>query len=270
MKFFVYIAILLVAIGGILLEIDWLTKPKLETKSPLQTVSMAVSPSATRAKAKTEGPNDDLGPVYPKKTDEPRSVGSVTSWPQSAETAGAGSTSVPAVPETVAQAEPKTEPSQKPAAETTGAATPAERAEPSTVGSASVGSNNTNAPSTAALATTPPAPVANIAAPNRCDVQACSSAYQSFRASDCTYQPFGGPRRVCERPPGTGQKVASQPREPQSASAARRSNKDAELREVVRRVKQITVPAEADDEDDSNSGRGERVIVIERPARRSW
>ena len=32
----------------------------------------------------------------------------------------------------------------------------------------------------------------------RCDVQACASAYHSFRASDCTYQPFAGARRVCD------------------------------------------------------------------------
>ena len=31
-----------------------------------------------------------------------------------------------------------------------------------------------------------------------CDYQACARTYQSFRASDCTYQPYGGPRRVCE------------------------------------------------------------------------
>jgi 1A family penicillin-binding protein len=31
-----------------------------------------------------------------------------------------------------------------------------------------------------------------------CDVQACSSIYHSFRASDCTYQPYsGGPRQTC-------------------------------------------------------------------------
>jgi penicillin-binding protein 1A len=34
--------------------------------------------------------------------------------------------------------------------------------------------------------------------PAKCDIQACSSAYSSFRASDCTYQPYFGPRRVCE------------------------------------------------------------------------
>ncbi len=27
---------------------------------------------------------------------------------------------------------------------------------------------------------------------NRCDVQACGAAYHSFRAADCTYQPFEG------------------------------------------------------------------------------
>jgi membrane peptidoglycan carboxypeptidase len=31
-----------------------------------------------------------------------------------------------------------------------------------------------------------------------CDVQACASTYHSFRASDCTYQPYsGGRRRLC-------------------------------------------------------------------------
>jgi BA14K-like protein len=34
---------------------------------------------------------------------------------------------------------------------------------------------------------------------NTCDVQACSSYYRSFRASDCTYQPYGGPRRLCDK-----------------------------------------------------------------------
>jgi hypothetical protein len=32
-----------------------------------------------------------------------------------------------------------------------------------------------------------------------CDVATCSQAYRSFRASDCTYQPYDGPRRLCTR-----------------------------------------------------------------------
>ncbi len=34
---------------------------------------------------------------------------------------------------------------------------------------------------------------------SQCDQRACASKYSSFRASDCTYQPFDGPRRLCEK-----------------------------------------------------------------------
>src|SRR6516165_950146 len=33
----------------------------------------------------------------------------------------------------------------------------------------------------------------------RCDVESCERHYRSFRASDCTYQPYGGPRQYCTR-----------------------------------------------------------------------
>jgi penicillin-binding protein 1A len=33
----------------------------------------------------------------------------------------------------------------------------------------------------------------------QCDVPACEAFYHSFRASDCTYQPYWGPREYCER-----------------------------------------------------------------------
>ncbi len=73
MAFFVYVAILLVAISGILLELDWLTKPKLDTKSPLQTAT-AVLPAPEAAKPKIEKPKSEpaheaLNPVYPKTPD---------------------------------------------------------------------------------------------------------------------------------------------------------------------------------------------------------
>jgi len=31
-----------------------------------------------------------------------------------------------------------------------------------------------------------------------CDQTACAARYNSFRSSDCTYQPYAGPRRMCE------------------------------------------------------------------------
>jgi hypothetical protein len=49
-----------------------------------------------------------------------------------------------------------------------------------------------------ALAQKPAAPVA--AAPQPlCDIAACTAAYHSFRASDCTYMPTAGVRRTCTK-----------------------------------------------------------------------
>jgi 1A family penicillin-binding protein len=38
-----------------------------------------------------------------------------------------------------------------------------------------------------------------LSVPNKCDYDACSRAYRSFRQEDCSYQPYIGPRRICER-----------------------------------------------------------------------
>jgi cytoskeletal protein RodZ len=50
------------------------------------------------------------------------------------------------------------------------------------------------------------APAAAVA--GRCNVEACAAAYHSFRAADCTYQPFGSERRACTKSGVTG-KIAS-------------------------------------------------------------
>jgi 1A family penicillin-binding protein len=36
-------------------------------------------------------------------------------------------------------------------------------------------------------------------APAQCNIRRCAAAYRSFRAEDCTYQPFEGPRQICTR-----------------------------------------------------------------------
>ncbi|MBX5154741.1 PBP1A family penicillin-binding protein [Rhizobium lentis] len=36
-------------------------------------------------------------------------------------------------------------------------------------------------------------------APQSCNLSACSRSYRSFRPSDCTYQPYSGGRRLCEK-----------------------------------------------------------------------
>jgi BA14K-like protein len=43
---------------------------------------------------------------------------------------------------------------------------------------------------------------------NSCNVDACAAHYRSFRASDCTYQPYQGPRRFCDVPRAHDQSAA--------------------------------------------------------------
>jgi hypothetical protein len=81
MQFIVYIAVLLVSISSILLELDWLTKPKLETKPAVHATS--APPPVPRVVAKADGPNAELNPVYPKKG-APQANETSTNVPQSA------------------------------------------------------------------------------------------------------------------------------------------------------------------------------------------
>ena len=73
MPILAYIAVMLVSIGGILFELDWLTKPKLETKPAMQTSSALAPAPVPRAVVKPDGPSAELNPVYPKKSDAPQS-----------------------------------------------------------------------------------------------------------------------------------------------------------------------------------------------------
>jgi hypothetical protein len=97
----------------------------------------------------------------------------------------------------------------------------------------------------------PPRTDTATAPPNSCAVDACGSAYRSFRASDCTYQPFGGPRRICELTDGSRQNANAAP-----ARSLSRDDRDIASRNSVRR---LPVPVE-------DAGYGDRrIVIIERP-----
>jgi len=68
---------------------------------------------------------------------------------------------------------------------------------------------------------------------NACDVSACARAYHSFRESDCTYQPYSGPRQVCVGPPGANEASRSHPERAARREVDRRDNVD--QRDVDRR-----------------------------------
>lgn len=50
-----------------------------------------------------------------------------------------------------------------------------------------------------AAAAPAPASAPMATAARQCDIRACSAAYRSFRAGDCTFQPYSGQRRICTR-----------------------------------------------------------------------
>lgn len=99
------------------------------------------------------------------------------------------------------------------------------------------------------------------AAPNSCAIAACSAAYRSFRESDCTYQPFDGPRRTCElgdsgMQNATAVSVPPQGRDRSGESRNRMRRQVDEFDDVGRVVRSL--PARDYDE-------GDRIVIIEEP-----
>jgi hypothetical protein len=54
-------------------------------------------------------------------------------------------------------------------------------------------------PDAAIIIMNEPATPAPEAAPPKCDIAACAAAYRTFTASDCTYMPSAGVRRLCTK-----------------------------------------------------------------------
>jgi hypothetical protein len=111
------------------------------------------------------------------------------------------------------------------------------------------------------------------AAPNSCNIAACSAAYRSFRASDCTYQPYTGPRAVCENPPDAAH---SNPYRHWSPRQAARDNSDAvdlydDDDDALNVRPQPGLNAEYDDDEESDVVvRGPPPDVSRYGLRRNW
>jgi hypothetical protein len=213
MQFLVYLTVLMVSISTVLLEVHWLTSPAPQPKPAAQAANVSTQPR------KVEGPTAALSPVYPKPADTTAAAPSSAPQPQPQAQPKEQQTTVAANPE----------PPPKSAPETTGVAARAED----------------NRQTVSAV------PVQASISNNRCDVQACSSAYQSFRAADCTYQPFEGPRRVCEKAP-VQRTARDQTERPERRQWSRDvAPRDGE-RTVGRRVYDDPDESDVDDDDDSD------------------
>jgi hypothetical protein len=58
---------------------------------------------------------------------------------------------------------------------------------------------------------TQPATTAAVSASGHCAIDACTAAYRSFRASDCTYEPLAGERRLCTKGVSSKRVAAARP-----------------------------------------------------------
>jgi BA14K-like protein len=239
MQFLVYLTVLMVSVSTVLLEIHWLTTPAPQPKP-------AVQASAAPPRPKVEGPNAELSPIYPRKVEPVQPAPTQNNVQYNVGPADTGNTTAKA--ETTVAAKPADDPSkpaakaetgQKPVVETTGVATRSD--DPSTTKSHGPPDN------AQAYAAQPKQTQSDESAgsSNRCDVQACASAYKSFRASDCTYQPFDGARRICGKPPEQ-RADREQSDEPQRRSWSRREDS----RDVDRRTRWRVYDEDDGDADD--------------------
>jgi hypothetical protein len=275
MPFLAYVAIVLVSIGGILFELDWLTKPKLET-TPAAQVASTVAP--VRAVPKVDGPTEGPSPLNTKKQEaEPVIEGSAAvskaDVPPVNQSAGTAPAMTPApFPPVAAEAKAAPQPTPQlaaqPPAQAPAQATPQPAATTGQAPAQATVAAVESRPQVQPQVQPPAQPMQAAArlAPNSCDVAGCASAYQSFRASDCSYQPMEGPRKFCA--PAANQRTVSTPREPRIEQTVRRPSRDAELRDVERTVRSITTGDDPgyDSRIEPRMGRSE-VIVIERPGR---
>lgn len=162
MKYLVAFIVLVISAGSVVFGVEWMSAPM---------TPMPASPYQLRAAAPPPPPVVQQAATKPADVATPASP---------VETAGKAVSSAPVAIAPVQPASP----------------TPAIAAA---------------APEPAPLVAPEPAPATpSTAAVPLCDIQACERAYRSFTASDCTYQPSDGPRRLCTR--GTPPAAASAPR----------------------------------------------------------
>ncbi len=198
MSFVLYVVVLIVSISSVMMGLDWLSTPPPALHTMVRTASAPAKSALTAVRAKSvETTGSKAQSTRTARSDVPKSAVAKLRTPKPAAKPPVVSVGLgPASAQTTAEA------SAQPVA-TDGTMTAMAHAiagadEP-TQPSATNQANPTaqpNASEQASLTGQPDAIMQEAAAP-RCDVQACETRYHSFRASDCTYQPYGAPRRLC-------------------------------------------------------------------------
>jgi len=247
MQFLVYLTVLMVSIGAVLFEVHWLASPDPRLNPTAQ--------SRTAQPPKAENSNTGVRMVY-RDTSRPVDTNSqeqTTDTRQATAQRPATSTADQSTPQTAItkpaplsgppaptpQGSPSEQsapvpavPSQQPIAapsiqsEATSQSS-AQQSRAETTAAAVREDNRKNLSSGADNSSSPQATLGS--SRNRCDILACAGTYRSFRANDCTYQPFdGGARRFCEK--SIGQRIVRERELPNRGGR----NRDAEVRDADR------------------------------------
>ena len=178
MRIVVYGAVLVITLGSVLLGLDWLSAPM----SPMVNTEVGLRAAA---------PPQVSAPPAPKVAPAP---------PQPSATPSAN-IGVPIVPPSLVAPPSPNMPAAAPAPPQP-SATPSANIGVPIVPPSLVAPPSPNMPAAASGDSVPAAPPATTTAREpevKCNVDACTAAYRTFTASDCTYQPVGGPRKLCTK-----------------------------------------------------------------------
>jgi hypothetical protein len=169
MSFVLYVVVLAVSVTSVMMGLDWLSTPPPPLPKSVQTASAPAKPPVSAAAKETVSTQTTVA----TSKASPTTVAKIDAAKQPDDAAKQPEVAV-AAPETAGSA---------PAAAADD--TPVK----ATDGTPNIMTNEGDAGGATAQA--------NAAPPPRCDVQACAAHYRSFNPSDCTFQPFDGPRRLC-------------------------------------------------------------------------
>ena len=194
MPFLLYVAIFAASLSGILLELNWLVATPPQPTWAVRVASATVQPMPAPPQPKPAAPQAVLTPVNPTPLAAPAQNSGVAvpaaqnPRRQPAADSGAGQCDIHACAaayRSFRESDCTYNPSFGPRRLCTKGHAPAEAAAP-TVSDAMPPIAN-------------PEPDADKQSHAQCNVDACGAAYHSFTASDCTYQPTSGPRRLCAK-----------------------------------------------------------------------
>jgi hypothetical protein len=167
MSFVLYVLVLIVSVSSVLFGLDWLASPP-QAWRPVQVASQHQQPAKPAKSAETES-------ATAKKKSEGRVVAAQDAKVDTKSSPQSGSSKSDAI-----------------------ATADAPGAGVATTGINPASSDSLDTTGTPGDSGTSPLTAAAAAVP-ACDVRACERAYRTFRVSDCTYQPYDGPRRFCDK-----------------------------------------------------------------------